>query len=545
VTLEGSFGGRFYVAQIVFLRGAALGAVLLIGACGGGGATLQANAATPAAHPSAGAGNSAGNAGSVAARIGSQVTALTNLRQTGLGSFNGVAYTRTTGVVTGVIDPREAIVGIGSQPLDAGGDVDYSAAFEVIAPAAGAVADRVIVVEAENRGSSVAFAALDETAAVGAPASGAYPPGLGSAFLENHATSYARVQWQTGVAAGVPATAQGMGLAIVRDFGRFLGGTTAAPAGAAGFATYPTVILTGISQSSWFVNDLIAEGFNVDPVTSKRVFAGAIAIDGTGNWLALNELAAGAGAPEEPYLLPNGAPLSNTQLLQRPATDPLYVDAANYTDFYRLRASLTDVIPANARAYRYDWPSPHVQGAAGSTSPASCNGGTPLALNPIGYRPYYRAIVLGMEAQLGVTSAAGAMPLPPSAVFRDVAPAPGLTDFNALEGASVLVPAVDANAMPTGGVRFPDAVVPLGQPVPVAIAPVSTASISATCGNFGGFAPFSGAQLAQMYGSEDAYAAQYDAALKPLIAAGYLLPDDEATMVSRAQANYDTYAAGN
>jgi hypothetical protein len=169
----------------------------------------------------------------------------------------------------------------------------------------------------------------------------------------------------------------------------------------------------------------------------------------------------------------------------------------------------------------------------------------PVALNPIGYRPYFRAIVLGMERQLGVAAAAAFLPLPPSAIFSDVAPADGLTDFNPLPGATVLVPAVDQNAMPVGGVRFPDAVIPLGQPLPAAVSPVSTASASATCGNYGGFAPFTTAQLAQLYGSDTAYAARYDAALKPLIASGYIVPDDETTMVSRAQSLYDTYAAQN
>jgi hypothetical protein len=518
--------------------------VALLSACGGGGSSASPVAPTP--HASASAGSASGTSGAAGiAPTASRVLALTNLSQTALGVFDGVAYTQTTGIVNGVIDPREAIVGIGSQPLDANGDVDYTAQFEIIAPAPGAAANGVVLVEAENRGTSVAFGALNETAASGTPSPGSYPAGLGTAFLQNHATSYARVQWQTGIAAGVPATAQGIGLAVVRDFGRFLSGATAAPAGSTGIATYSTTILAGISQSAWFVNDFIAEGFNADPLTKKRVFAGAIAIDGAGNWLALNQLAANAGAPEQPYLLPNGAPLAPGKLLQRPASDPLYVDAANYTDFYRLRASLTDAVPASANAYRYDWPSPHVAGAAGSTSPASCNNGVPVPLNPIGYRPYFRAIVLGMERQLGVPAAAAAMPLPPSAVFTDVTPAANLTDVNALPGANVLVPAVDANAMPVGGVRFPDAVVPLGEPLPAAVSPVSTASMSATCGNLGGFAPFAAAQLAQTYGSDTAYAAQYDAALKPLIAAGYVLPGDETAMVNRAQSLYDTYAAAN
>ena len=38
------------------------------------------------------------------------------------------------------------------------------------------------------------------------------------------------------------------------------------------------------------MNTFVAEGFNVDPVSGKRVFDGAIAIDGVGNWLAINQV---------------------------------------------------------------------------------------------------------------------------------------------------------------------------------------------------------------------------------------------------------------
>ena len=89
------------------------------------------------------------------------------------------------------------------------------------------------------------------------------------------------------------------------------------------------------------------------------VYQGAIAVDGTGNWLALNELAAEAGSEEFPYVVPNGKPLTAAQILGGHASDPFYIDIANYTDFYRLRASLTDVVPQNPRMRRYDWPSAH------------------------------------------------------------------------------------------------------------------------------------------------------------------------------------------
>ena len=46
------------------------------------------------------------------------------------------------------------------------------------------------------------------------------------------------------------------------------------------------------------------------PVEGSAVYQGVIAVDGTGNWLAINELAAQADAKEFPYLVPDAKPLS-------------------------------------------------------------------------------------------------------------------------------------------------------------------------------------------------------------------------------------------
>src|SRR5258708_30351815 len=104
------------------------------------------------------------------------------------------------------------------------------------------------------------------------------------------------------------------------------------------------------------MNTFIAEGFNVDPVEGDPVFGGAIAVDGTGNWLAVNQLAAANGSEEFPYVVPNAKPLGAAELLAKQPQPFYYIDIANYTDFYRLRASITDraVLPEKMR--RYDWP---------------------------------------------------------------------------------------------------------------------------------------------------------------------------------------------
>jgi hypothetical protein len=104
--------------------------------------------------------------------------------------------------------------------------VDWSAQFEVIRSTAGSQF-RTVVVEAENRGSPLMIHLLNRFQfAGGPPLSAAYPPGLGDAFMFDGQTAYARVQWETGIGAGVPANAQSIGETALRNFGRLL------PAGA-------------------------------------------------------------------------------------------------------------------------------------------------------------------------------------------------------------------------------------------------------------------------------------------------------------------------
>ena len=222
------------------------------------------------------------------------------------GTFGGVDYVRLRGVVSGTVGPTEQVAGLAALPKDAHGRYAYTAEFELIAPAKGQVADEAVFVEAENRGNPIFLEVLDQFQTSGAPSAATYPAGLGDGFLFNHKIAYARVQWQTGVAAGVPATAQGVGEAIMRDFALRLAKGGAIP----GLAPFKTRLIGAISQSAWFINAFIAEGFNVDPASGGPVFNGAIAIDGTGNWIAINQLGAKAGLPQYPY--PNEASLPLT-----------------------------------------------------------------------------------------------------------------------------------------------------------------------------------------------------------------------------------------
>jgi hypothetical protein len=483
--------------------------------------------------------NGSGNAGP---RLQSRITGVSVSGSQPAGTFGGVPYTRTWGAVTGVVAPGENVHGLDALPHGSDGNYEYQSGFEIIAPDKLGL-NSVIVVEAENRGSPVFLNSLHGIAAAGPPSAGTYESGLGNGFLFEHATSYARVQWQTGIAAGVPKQAEGVGEVILRDFGRLLAGRTkidTSPRFDPG--AYHTLILGGISLSGFFINTFIAEGFNADPQDGHAVFDAAIAVDGTGNWLALNQLAAASGSDEYAYLVPNGKPLGVAALLTRPQSDPYYIDIANYTDFYRLRASLTDQSALPARMRRYDWPSPHaaapIDQSTGSARAGRCNGGVVVDLNPISYAPYLRALTFELERTLGVKSASDAPPLPPTTLFK-LGPAPAsAANFNPLPGATLEVPSIDADDQPVGGVRFPEVDHPIGRPAPVSLPPVVTTSIDGTCGNLGQWQQFTTAQLTERYGDQSNYLTLYAASIDKLIAGGYVLASDRDPMLKRAALLY-------
>jgi hypothetical protein len=443
-------------------------------------------------------------------------------------------------LVTGVVAPIEKVHGLESLDHDSDGNYPYTAEFEVIAPVKEGT-NSVIVVEAENRGSPILLSALHDASGVGPPSSVMYPSGMGNGFLFKHGTSYARVQWQYGFAAGVPKNAEGVGEIIMRDFGRFLAGRTSlSPKFPYNPGAYKTLILAGISQSGFYINTFIAEGFNADPETGRAVFDGALAVDGVGAWLALNQLAADYHSAQFPYVVPDAKPLLPAELLKRPQSDPFYVDIANYTDFYRLRASATDTAERPERMRRYDWPSPHAAAKVGTVARSDnpCDAGGAPEMNSISYTPYLRAVLLELEHTLGAAAATNASQLPASTVFKLGAAPSETSHFNPLPGETLQVPAVDKDDQPIGGVRFPDVIYPTGRPSPVSLAPAVTTSINQTCGNRGGWQPFSADELAKRYRDQAHYVEQYRSAVDELIAKGYLLDFDREGLLKTAALRY-------
>jgi hypothetical protein len=201
---------------------------------------------------------------------------------------------------------------------------------------------------------------------------------------------------------------------------------------------------------------------------------------------------------------------------------------ANYTDFYRLRAGLTDTRDPPPGVRRYDWPSPHQSFAPDAVfGTLGCNGGVAVPLNPLDNTPYLRALLAGMAKG----------PLPSSRRFV-LGRAPATSPyFNGLPGVTVRVPRADRRLQPIGGVRFPELASPLGKLKPVSIPPVVTTTSVAVCGNSGGFEAFSPTTVANRY-TKAQYMRRYKRNLKPLLADGLVLRADRPDMLFRATKQY-------
>lgn len=454
-----------------------------------------------------------------------------------LGTFDGVTFERLVGQVEGRVHRSEAVVGL----KEFLGDREfhtYRSEFELLRPADGQRGD-LVVVEVENRGSPVLLQFLNRfvIGLSGAPSETTYPEGLGDGFLFRRGWSYARVQWQSGITPGVPETAQGVGEVIVRDFGRLLDsgrqGDTPSPLG-----RYLRSVLIGVSQAGWFIDTFVAEGFNPDR-RGQPVYDGALTVASAGNWLAINQLGDDQ-RPQQPYVRPDGRPLPASQILIRPQTDPYFVDVVTYTDFYRLRAALSRDPDPPGRSRRYSWPAPHLPSFFVDEEfvfdTLGCNEGEVVPLSPTDYRPYLRALLVGLEGELGFSERR----LPPSSGFDLGDQPPDSQYFNDLAGAHVPVPEVDGDGQPRGGTRFPDVEVPLGRPEPAALPPVTTSEMAAICGNFGGYHPFAASELEDRYGTIDDYEARVADIVDHLVADGLLLPGDREWVISDLRHRFAT-----
>ena len=493
----------------------------------------------------------------------SRITKVNILGRDSMGRFDSVRYVRIHGTVEGVVRPHDDVVGFHTLPLDDDGNYAYTSEFELLTPRRQRRGTRTVFVEAENRGHPELFGWINEFAEIGTPSTIVYPPGFGNGFLFEHGHSYARVQWQTGISAGVPGTAQGVGLVIQRDFGRLLHAKRRDRPQGTRLPRLRTLVLMGDSQSGWEVTTFVGEGFNRNPVTGRRVFDGVIALNGHGNWLAINRLG-DDGRPETPYVRPNGVPLTPRQLLSRPASDPLFVNVGAFTDYFRLRASLFQEALPQPGIYHYDWPYPHASlfilpGPEFPFVAKGCNAGNILPLNPVDMRPFLRKIVSGVAMELGkgrrrhdfdeglpesTLFNLGPAPPSPPAVCSESTASENPCTFNPLPGNTLATPKVDADGQPVGGVRFPDVVLPLGRPDPTPLSHVGTLDIADLCGNFWAWQPFERDELLARYGSIEEYTEAYEEVVEDLVDDDYILEEEADAMIEKAAAHFQSLIQG-
>jgi hypothetical protein len=472
------------------------------------------------------------SAGAVPAKL-STIISVDIVRVLPVGIYAGLTYRYIEGAIHGEVSAEEPVAGL--RQLAAGrGAIPFEVNFHIVAPEPASEADTVVV-EAPNRGRSIfpsiiGVPADAKTGLAADPASA-----IGDGFLLSHRISVAAIQWQTGLAADVPPSAQGIGEVVVRDFGRWLGG--AVRSGPVAVPIFHHRILAGVSQSAWFVNSFIAEGFNVDPETGHGVYQGAFTRNGNGVVLAINGFA--ADSRQFPYARADLAPLTPDELLSRPASDPELIDVISLTDFYRLRASIFARAPARHGLHRYATAAPHAPG--GGVSPdvvfgtMKCNGGAPVSLSTVRDALYLRPLILGLSASIRDVGAAKHA-LPPDAPFTLAPVSADLEGLNRLRGTPLWAPETAPDGAPVGGIPMLEAVLPLGLPRPIALPPVEIASINDTCGNFSGWQAFPVGELTRRYGARANYVEIARQKAAELAAAGYLLEEDEPAAIHEVEA---------
>jgi hypothetical protein len=98
------------------------------------------------------------------------------------------------------------------------------------------------------------------------------------------------------------------------------------------------------------------------------------------------------------------------------------------------------------------------------------------------------------------------------------------------------MPNAAPNGMPVGGIPTLESALPLGLPRPIALPPVEIASINDTCGNFSGWEAFSVDELTRRYRQRAHYIEIARQKAAELVAAGYLLDEDEAAAIREIEA---------
>jgi alpha/beta hydrolase family protein len=491
-----------------------------------------------------------------AAPASARVTRLDVTTKQPYGSFQAGDYVRWDGRVVGELAPAgEAIPDLGKATKNARGMVEYAARVILIMPARPAAGNGTLLVDVPNRGRAYAHALYNS------------PRGLpflsgnldtGTAFLEDRGFAVAEVYWELGQGADLPSFTdadgkkrfvEGVGFAIVRDAADFLSRAAADEAGTPKplHGTISRVLASGKSQDGRFLKTFLLHGFN--QIGGRRVFDGMhVFVSGAGLLPILksgtgpDSSAAGSPTfdnPEFPGV--HDGPLTIGEIVAeveaRGEVPPRMLMLSSTTDFYSLRASLGRTgakgtadrpMPPNVRMY-------DVAGASHVNVPAAPD--CKLPPGKLDWAPVSRATLLHLDRW--VTSNAEPPPtrLMPLEARADPAILPPPRN---LPDAIIQVPQRDADGNPLGGVRLPDAAVPLG------VNAVQNEPLSFTCALTGAFVPFATTRrereaagdprpsLEERYKDQNDYVNRVRVAARDAVASGFLLPEDAAIIVNAA-----------
>ena len=278
--------------------------------------------------------------------------------------------------------------------------------------------------------------------------------------------AYARVQWQVGHAAGVPEHAQGVGLVILRDFGRWLRGRVP---GAGDRGREPVGVVREHVRRRGVQRRIPTPAAASTPARSPTSRAGTgWRSTGWATTARRRRRTRGPTACRCPR--PSCSPARRaTRSWSRSRATPTTTGCGRADRRTRRspRAPVTTTSRARTRRAASCRPDA-VFGVLG------CNGGRAVPMNPMGAGPSVRAdaaraVPRGGRDRVWPT----ACPRSRRRCSSTLGPAPPASEhFNALPGVELRVPVVDADAQPVGGVRFPDVELPLGRAEPVALVAV-------------------------------------------------------------------------
>jgi hypothetical protein len=390
------------------------------------------------------------------------------------GEFTKGKYIRLEGEAQGVLSPKEPIPDLDKAPRNTTGLVEYRTPITLIIPESRRSGNGALLVEIPNRGRPISLS-LYNSPRSRPILSGSLDQGTG--FLQERGYSVAVVQWELGEGIQLPAFTdergskryvEGIGFAAVRDVALFLR-QEKSPRNPLSSAI-ERVYASGSSQTGRFLKSFLVNGFNeyngrtaFDALHIIKAAAGGLPLlaSGTGPG-SVASVSPGHENPE--YRGVHEEPFTYAEVMKHVAAKnrrlPLVIVNHMYNDYLGGRASLTRTgasgtndlpIPENVRMY-------DIAGAA-HINEREQNKACREGHSQFDWSPALRAQLVALNEWVQGKAT------PPSSRLLVLEPRPNDPDVMQapayLASATVLVPKLDGDGNPLGGIRLPDMVVPI------------------------------------------------------------------------------------